>query len=214
MKFEHFISEQNGKLDLLNEDFQDSNVLKDFLKSLKYVANGGKPPSSPLIELKDPRNIDKLRRLTNPTWDKADKRLTPLSKALEGGKVNVNYVAKNVYDIFKSMTMSGRTGKLETDVYNILSAKPSISKPGSSSSQPINAPTIDDEIKKSKIPIQTIFDKVRAVIDPAIRAGVLKWSQNREFSPQDLTNKGINKIFGALKQTAGEFVGQDMAARM
>ena len=216
MKFDTYIEEQYKALGLVTEEYQDSNVIKDFFKNVKYVAKGGKPPVSPIIELKDNRKVDLIKTYTKPTYDAADKalgrKLNP--KAIEGNKINVNVIAKNVYDILRASVMSGRGGKITTDIYNILSASPQISKQGGGKPQSVNF-SIDKDIKASKIPYETVEKTVKAVLQPAIDAGILKWDQPREYSPKDLFNKLVNKIAGGVKQTAGEvWANYDTIAKM
>lgn len=201
---------------VLQEQYQDSNVVADFFKTLKYIGKGGKPPESPSIELKDNRKVDQIKKLTNPSYQKADLALasTPNAQAIEGNKLNVNVIAKNVYDIFRSGVMSGRGGKVTTDIYNILSQNPRLLKQGGNNQQTFNSITIDKQIRESKISYKTVSDTIKAVISPAIRAGVLKWEEPREWSPKDIANKLVNKLAGTVKQTAGEVFGQDMIARM
>ena len=207
MSFDTYISEKTKDLGLVNEQFTDSNPVLDFLKTIGYVVKGGKSPEAPMIILKDAKRVDEIAKKTNPSLSAAMGVLTTSSKPIESDKPNEAYIAKNVYDIFKTMatTSSGGRTVLQTDIYNIYSTRPSVSKVGTTPTTGSGKQyRLDDLLKNPKVTYDILIKAVKRVIEPALKSGLLKWEEPRELSPKDLINKGVTKGVNAITQTAKE----------
>jgi hypothetical protein len=208
LKFDAYIEEQHKALGLVTEEYQDSNVIADFFKKVKYAAKGGKPAEPPSITLKDPKNVDKLKRLLNPRYDVAIKDPN-VKDPLKGNVVNPAFVSVSLVNFFQSAAMTTRS-QMTTDILNILSKTPHL--PTNSKNPSIRTTGVNDVL--AKVNLADIVKTVRGVVDPAVKAGVLKWEEPREYSPKDLMNKLTDKIAAGVKQTAGEVWNQDTIARM
>jgi len=184
MTFDEFIKEGYRELDLQYEEYQDTNVISDFFKSVKHASKGGKPADSPEITLKNINDLKKLEGLTNPKYQQA-------LDTLKTDKTNLqSIIVKNAVQILNANASTG--GSLTLNLYELASDAPR-AKHGDSKGR-------TEEIKDPKR-FEVLYTTAKTALSPALEAGVLKWKEPRELSPKDLFNRFTNSVVGFVGKT-------------
>jgi hypothetical protein len=216
LNFDDYILQKENSLKEIKEasqGVQDSNAASDFFSKLGTILKGGKDPAAPTIVLVKPKEVDKLKDLLIPKYAEAERQLATNKDPIIGDKINPAFVSKNIVDIFKNLALT-RSGNTSTSINNVLSQDPSIYTSSSSSGSGSGGGyklNIDKVL--SQVSLKDIEDGILKVIQPAIKAGILKWDVPvGELSPKDLFNRFVNSVVATGGQTAKELLGGDVTA--
>jgi len=195
MNFDGFIKSKYEEMGILEEEYQNSNVIRDFFKNVKYASKGGKPASSPIISIKDKNDIQKLKNLTNPTYFVAREMLglpdpnvrvsenvmhTDKKVKTEDQKRIPPRIAVNIVDILNSNALAG--GSLKVNLISLIDTEPQ------GSTGEIGTRTIS----VSPNAYANVSKIAKDVLKKPLEMGILKWEEPKELSPKDLINKFVD----------------------
>lgn len=182
MNFDDFINEQYNHMGIIQEG--DTNVIQDFIKTIKHIRKGGKPSKSPVITLKDPLKLKKLATITSPTYEEAKKHIEA-----DKDSTDLKYrIVYNVNSILNANASSG--GSLDIRLQD-LTGTPYVrygDSKGKSSKLDDAPPTF-----------QELRDTALQILTPAIESKILKWDEFKELSRKDIINRGVDKSVGLVK---------------
>jgi len=195
MNFDGFIKSKYEEMGILEEEYQNSNVIRDFFKNVKYASKGGKPALSPVISIKDKNDIQKLKPLTNPPYYEA-RVMLGLDEPEESVSENVMHtdktvtvqdeeripprIAVNIVDILNSNALAG--GELKVNLISLIDTKPQ------GSTGEIGTRTIS----VSQSAYANVAKIAKDVLRKPLEMGILKWEEPKELSPKDLVNKFVD----------------------